>query len=385
MRHYFDCMSPLRRIVARVGISALAVVAHAATAQGVVSVFGDTTYGQALVPDGLTDVMHVGACRRTVAAVRSDGSIVAWGYDLNGEVSSVPAPPTGQVFTKVFGGWGFTLFGLTDQGQLLSWGRNSVGQANVAPLPPGRRYTQATASYFHGGGLRDDGSLVLWGGDPPTFNASQQLQLLTVPYIAPTLRWTDFGIGYDTTLGLRSDGQIIAWGLDYFYGASQVPSLPTGMHYTALGFSGTFAAALRSDGALVAWGDDYFGQVSAVPQEPAEGANWSRIACGTDHAFVEDSAGNWFGWGTNFDGESDASLVPAHVQQFLAVGDYNVVLHAPDCFGDLDGSREVDAGDVAVALLDYGPCPGCPGDLDGNGDVDFGDVSLILLVMGSCG
>jgi len=172
-----------------------ASITSLASGEGVVSVFGDVFYGQGLVPDGLTDVVHVGACRRTVAAVRSNGTIVAWGYDMNGEVSSVPAPPAGQTFTKVFGGWGFTLFGLTSQGQLMPWGRNSVGQANVVPLPPGRRYTQATASYFHGGGLRDDGSLVMWGATQPTFNVAQQAQLLTVPYIAPSLRWVDFGIG----------------------------------------------------------------------------------------------------------------------------------------------------------------------------------------------
>jgi hypothetical protein len=55
------------------------------------------------------------------------------------------------------------------------------------------------------------------------------------------------------------------------------------------------------------------------------------------------------------------------------------------CFGDLDGSSEVDQGDVAFALLDYGPCPGCVADLDGSGDVDFGDVALILLSVGPCG
>lgn len=375
---------PLRGSLS-LGLCVVASLTSLARGQGVVTVFGDVLYGQAVVPDGLTDVMQVGACRRTVAAVRANGTIVAWGYDVNGEVSNVPAPPPGQTFTKVFGGWGFTLFGLTSQGQLLPWGRNAVGQANVAPLPPGRRYTQATASYFHGGGLRDDGSLVMWGATQPTFTVAQQTQLLTVPYIAPSLRWVDFGIGYDTNLALRSDGQIIAWGLDYYYGASAVPPLPTGLRYTNLSFAGTFAAALRSDGALVAWGDDYFGQVSGAPPEPTEGANWAEIQCGTDHAFARDTAGNWFGWGTNFDGEADASLVPQNVQQFLAVGDYNVVLHAPDCFGDLDGSREVDAGDISVALIDYGPCPGCPGDVDGSGVVDFGDVSLILLVMGSCG
>ena len=55
------------------------------------------------------------------------------------------------------------------------------------------------------------------------------------------------------------------------------------------------------------------------------------------------------------------------------------------CFGDLDGSQEVDQGDIAFALLDFGPCPGCASDLDGSGEVDFGDVALVLLSAGPCG
>jgi hypothetical protein len=56
----------------------------------------------------------------------------------------------------------------------------------------------------------------------------------------------------------------------------------------------------------------------------------------------------------------------------------------PVCFGDLDLSGSVDNGDIAFALLDYGPCPGCQSDLDASGEVDFGDVALILLSMGPC-
>ena len=48
--------------------------------------------------------------------------------------------------------------------------------------------------------------------------------------------------------------------------------------------------------------------------------------------------------------------------------------------GDLDASGAVDAGDLAVMLLDYGPCDGCASDLDGSGIVDFGDVALLLLL-----
>jgi len=54
------------------------------------------------------------------------------------------------------------------------------------------------------------------------------------------------------------------------------------------------------------------------------------------------------------------------------------------CFGDIDLSGEVDLGDVALALLDYGACSGCASDLDGSGEIDFGDVALILLSTGPC-
>ena len=52
----------------------------------------------------------------------------------------------------------------------------------------------------------------------------------------------------------------------------------------------------------------------------------------------------------------------------------------PTCaFGDLDCNGRVDQGDVALVLLDFGPCAGCASDVDGSGFVDFGDVALVML------
>jgi hypothetical protein len=53
------------------------------------------------------------------------------------------------------------------------------------------------------------------------------------------------------------------------------------------------------------------------------------------------------------------------------------------CEGDLDGSGEVDPGDIALALLDFG-MPGGPADLDRDLEVTMGDVALLLLMAGSC-
>ncbi|MCE9620595.1 MAG: hypothetical protein K8R92_11910 [Planctomycetes bacterium] len=63
---------------------------------------------------------------------------------------------------------------------------------------------------------------------------------------------------------------------------------------------------------------------------------------------------------------------------------FKVVVNIAPCFGDLDGSGEVDSGDVGLMLLDFGPCPGCPSDLDGSGEVDGADIGLLLLGFGAC-
>jgi hypothetical protein len=36
-------------------------------------------------------------------------------------------------------------------------------------------------------------------------------------------------------------------------------------------------------------------------------------------------------------------------------------------------------------MLDYGPCDACVTDLDGTGEVDYGDLVLLLLEFGPCG
>jgi len=48
--------------------------------------------------------------------------------------------------------------------------------------------------------------------------------------------------------------------------------------------------------------------------------------------------------------------------------------------GDLDGDGMVGASDIAVLLLDFGPCGGCASDLDRSGAVDSGDIAFLLLL-----
>jgi len=62
-------------------------------------------------------------------ARRSDGTVVSWGTNLDGECS-VPAPPAGLGYVEVSGGIAFAVARLSD-GNVVAWGRNDYGQCNV--------------------------------------------------------------------------------------------------------------------------------------------------------------------------------------------------------------------------------------------------------------
>lgn len=87
-------------------------------------------------PAGLTNVVAIGAGAYHSLAVKSDGTVVAWGWD-NGGQSTVPAGLAGV--SKVAGGYSFSIALKTD-GTLVAWGDNTEGQTT---LPSGA--TQITA------------------------------------------------------------------------------------------------------------------------------------------------------------------------------------------------------------------------------------------------
>lgn len=56
------------------------------------------------------------------------------------------------------------------------------------------------------------------------------------------------------------------------------------------------------------------------------------------------------------------------------------------CFGDIDGDRDVDLGDLARLLSSYGMTSGAvygDGDLDADGDVDLSDLAGLLSAYGT--
>ncbi|MEO6708765.1 MAG: hypothetical protein ABIP42_04260, partial [Planctomycetota bacterium] len=86
---------------------------------------------------------QVAAGSNHTLGLRANGSIAAWGDNLNGECNLLP-PPAGLACLEVRGGDKHSLARLSD-GSVVAWGDNSSGECSVPPLPPGVSYVQISA------------------------------------------------------------------------------------------------------------------------------------------------------------------------------------------------------------------------------------------------
>ncbi|MEA3409819.1 MAG: hypothetical protein U9Q95_05675, partial [Candidatus Eisenbacteria bacterium] len=92
-----------------------------------------------------------------VASGQSSGSVVAWGYNNQGQCD-VPAPNAD--FVAVAGRHMHSL-GLTSDGTIVAWGFNSSGQCDVPA--PNADFVAIDAGRYHSLGLKSDGMIVAWG------------------------------------------------------------------------------------------------------------------------------------------------------------------------------------------------------------------------------
>ncbi len=79
------------------------------------------------MPAGLTDIVAIAAGNQHSLALKSDGTVVAWGYDYYGE-STVPAGLTNVVAIAAGGSHSLAL---KRDGTVVAWGGNTAGQSTV--------------------------------------------------------------------------------------------------------------------------------------------------------------------------------------------------------------------------------------------------------------
>ncbi|MCE9611554.1 MAG: cadherin-like beta sandwich domain-containing protein [Chthoniobacter sp.] len=235
-------------------------------------------------------------------ALCSDGTVAAWGNGFYGSLgnnsrtsSSVPVAVlrngalAGKTVIAVAAGGGHSL-ALCSDGTVAAWGWNVNGELgngnttdSLAPVtvPTGKTVIAIAAGYHHSLALYSDGTIGGWGangggqlGNNSTADSSVPVAV-TQGGILAGKTVTAVAAGTSQSLALCSDGTLAAWGYNGYgqlgdnsnWTDSSVPVavVRTGVlaGKTVTGLTGGYyhSMALCSDGTAVAWGSGFSGEL----------------------------------------------------------------------------------------------------------------------------
>lgn len=260
-------------------------------------VWGINLDGQADVPSDIVDAIAIDTGLNTVV-LKADGTIATWGDNSYGQTD---VPEGLGTITSIASG-GLHTAVLKADGTVAAWGRNVEGQTdvpadlvNVKSIDTGGRHTVA---------LKEDGTVVAWG-----WNANGQTD---VPADLTNVKAISAGDLF--TVALKEDGTVVAWGYNG-QGQTDVPvDLPP---VKAISAGGQFVAALLENGTVVVWGAT--GQWQS--QIPAGLSNVTAIAAGAYHTVALKDDGTVVAWGKVWDGTGLVPVtVPDGLSNVIAIG-----------------------------------------------------------------
>jgi hypothetical protein len=125
--------------------------------------WGDNSWGQLTPPADLTNAVAIAAGGSHSLALRSDGTVAAWGENGNadGLFAGQSTPPWGLNKVIAVAAGDYHSVALQSDGTIVAWGDNSQGQCD---LPPGLgRVVAIAAGAGHTLALKADGSVAAWG------------------------------------------------------------------------------------------------------------------------------------------------------------------------------------------------------------------------------
>ena len=309
---------------------------------------GSTTRRTNPVPVlNLSGIVTIAAGGSHTVALKSDGSVWAWGGNTYGQLgdgtttdSTTPVQVKGvsgngwlSDVTAVTGGVRYAV-ALKSDGSVWAWGYNASGQLGDGTTTDRTTPVQVkgvdgigwlsdvvaiAAGGSHTVALKSDGSVWAWGsnghgqlGDTTTDNSSTPVEVSGLADV------TAIAAGEGHTVALKSDGSVWTWGYNY-YGQlgddstddSDTPVPVSGLSsgVTAIAAS-NHTVALKSEGSVWAWGSNFLGQLgddstddSDTPVEVSGLANVTAIAAGQYHTVALKSNSSVWAWGYNGDGQ----------------------------------------------------------------------------------
>jgi alpha-tubulin suppressor-like RCC1 family protein len=291
-------------------------------------------------------------------AIRTDGTLWAWGLNTNGEVGNFTCstvgcfqqnqPNTDTNWLEVSAGGNFSLAKKTD-GTLWTWGNNDYGQLgnsnNISyniPIQIGNNtdWYKIRAGGGHVVAIKTDGTLWAWGA-----NTSGQLGLgnninKNFPaQVGISNDWVEISANSAFTAAIKSNGTLWSWGLndkgqlgDGTLIDKSVPTqIGTDNNWLSISASYTNSLALKTDGSMWAWGYNNAGQVGngtsnftpvPTPTQVGTDTDWQKIATGRWSCYALKQNGKLYHFGSNVSGQggNNSPNSPSAITSPIQVG-----------------------------------------------------------------
>lgn len=298
-----------------------------------------------------TNWVSVSAGSNHTAAIKADGSLWTWGsssyYQLGiGSTSSEYMPK--QVGTDGDSDWAsvsagdINTYAIKMDGSLWAWGSNlegqlgdgysshdSFGTSSRRPKQVGTDRDWASVSagtYYYVTAIKTNGSLWTWG-----HNLYGQLG-------TPTSRWhqnspkqvgtgfTSVSAGYQHTVSLKAGGSLWTWGRNNYgelgngatggsMGPSNAAPVSVGTGFISVSAGNSRTMGVKADGSLWAWGISNSGVAKSVPERIGSDADWVSVAAGGGRALITKADGSLWAWGSGIlgDGAATGSSTPVKI------------------------------------------------------------------------
>lgn len=237
---------------------------------------------------GLTNVKAIAAGRQHSIALKTDGTVWAWGYNGAGQVGDgsqvinklSPVQVVGLSGVVAIAGGQYHSLAVKSDGTVWAWGYNNAGQC----VPGGTPTYVLTPTQVNGLtdissvaadndfsiALKRNGTVWAWGAnDYGTLGNGTTNRQTTVVQVSNLSNVTAIDTGGSFSFALKSDGTIWGWGRNFGWlgngTTTEYSAVPLQVsditNALAINAGGGHSVAVLADGTLRAWGINSNGQI----------------------------------------------------------------------------------------------------------------------------